>query len=199
MKTSLLCLSISLWLVMKSPFCVTLTEPRPYFTQGTTLLNLRYNGPPLTYSMMESSGGFLSFDSSFLHDWTPASWCWGSALITFCGTRGKRLHTDMFRVCVKHVTLCSGWSLVVSCLAWDYYVSFTWNEVTRSAFCPDLCQLKYPQSSANQPLYPASVSYHSLSLVCLERFFFVKRFSCWWMPITSQAQIVANPFLLTTS
>ena len=46
LKTSLLCLTISLWLQMKSPFCVSLTEPRPYFTQGTTLLNLRYNGPP---------------------------------------------------------------------------------------------------------------------------------------------------------
>ena len=122
MKTSLLCLTISLWLVMKSPFCVTLIEPRPYFTQGTTLLNLRYNGPPLTYSMMESSGGFLSFDSSFLHDWTPASWCWGSALITFCGTRGKRLHNDMFRVCVKHATLCSEWSLVCQLFGTrDYY------------------------------------------------------------------------------
>ena len=113
------------------------------FNRTQTLLHTGYYAPeftlqwpPPTYSMMESSGGFLSFDSSFLHDWTPASWCWGSALITFCGTRGKRLHSDMFRVCVKHVTLCSGWSLVVSCLAWDYYkpyVSFTWNEVTLSS------------------------------------------------------------------
>ena len=38
----------------------------------------------LSYSMMLSSGGFLSFDNSFLHDCTPASWRWGSALITFC-------------------------------------------------------------------------------------------------------------------
>ena len=130
MKTSLVCLTISLWLQMKS-LNFNVTEPRLYFTQGTTLLNLPYNGPqtpPPTYSMMESSGGFLSFDSSFLHDWTPASWCWGSALITFCrcGTRGQTDDATYRHVrseCVKHVTLSSECSLVVHCLAQDYYVS----------------------------------------------------------------------------
>ena len=45
---------------------------------------------PHTYSMMESRGGFASTDRSFVHNCTPANWCWMFSLITFykCNTRG---------------------------------------------------------------------------------------------------------------
>jgi len=64
-----------------------------------------------SYSMMLSSGGFLSFDNSFLHDCTPASWRWGSVLITFCMCGKQRnqltysvdMHTHNWMPCFIHL------------------------------------------------------------------------------------------------
>ena len=51
-----------------------------------------------THEMIASRGGFRSLESSFLHDWTPASWFWGLGLLMFARMEGMDRSRGIYAV-----------------------------------------------------------------------------------------------------